>query len=184
MNEEPALATDHEGLILLDGTALPAVSATGPGPARRRAVRLPGRLSRVRRTPARPGPGGAYGDAASGRRPPRGAGRGPADADRTGAGEAHVRRRPGELSGGEPRRAALTRALLARPRVLVCDEITSGLDPVGRRALLDLPAARIRRRSGLCLVLITHDLSTAAPATRLAVMDGARRSNRGTGSRS
>ncbi|MGF1344247.1 hypothetical protein ACQSMD_29720 [Streptomyces flavovirens] len=68
--------------------------------------------------------------------------------------------------------------------MLVCDEITSGLDPVGRRALLDLPAARIRRRSGLCLVLITHDLSTAAPATRLAVMDGARRSNRGTGSRS
>ncbi|MER5631365.1 ABC transporter ATP-binding protein [Streptomyces nitrosporeus] len=82
-----------------------------------------------------------------------------------------VRRRPGLLSGGELQRAALARALLARPRVLVCDEITSGLDPVARRALLDLLAALIRRRDGLCLVLITHDLDTAAPATRIAVLD-------------
>lgn len=83
-----------------------------------------------------------------------------------------VRRLPGRLSGGELQRAALARALLARPRVLVCDEITSGLDPVTRRSLLDLLATLIRRQDGPGVVLITHDLDTAAPATRVAVLDG------------
>ncbi|MFF5897010.1 ABC transporter ATP-binding protein [Streptomyces argenteolus] len=85
-----------------------------------------------------------------------------------------VRRPPAGLSGGELQRAALARALLARPRVLICDEITSGLDPVTRRSLLDLLAALIRRSEGLSLVLITHDIDTAAPATRVAVLDGGR----------
>ncbi|MFE2056517.1 ABC transporter ATP-binding protein [Streptomyces sp. NPDC059446] len=83
-----------------------------------------------------------------------------------------VRRLPGRLSGGELQRAALARALLARPRVLVCDEITSGLDPVTRRSLLDLLAALVRSEDGPAVVLITHDLDTAAPATRVAVLDG------------
>ncbi|MFD6274726.1 ABC transporter ATP-binding protein [Streptomyces sp. NPDC060209] len=83
-----------------------------------------------------------------------------------------VLRLPGRLSGGELQRAALARALLARPRVLVCDEITSGLDPVTRRSLLDLLALLVRRQDGPAVVLITHDLDTAAPATRVAVLDG------------
>ncbi|MFE4217183.1 ABC transporter ATP-binding protein [Streptomyces sp. NPDC056844] len=91
-----------------------------------------------------------------------------------------VRRAPGGLSGGELQRAALARALLARPRVLVCDEITSGLDPVTRRSLLDLLATLIRRPGGPAVVLITHDLDTAAPATRLAVLDGGHVVEQGT----
>ncbi|MFJ8885754.1 ABC transporter ATP-binding protein [Streptomyces sp. NPDC102402] len=83
-----------------------------------------------------------------------------------------VRRLPGRLSGGELQRAALARALLARPQVLVCDEITSGLDPVTRRSLLDLLAVLVRRDDGPAVVLITHDLDTAAQATRVAVLDG------------
>ncbi|MFC9509380.1 ABC transporter ATP-binding protein [Streptomyces sp. NPDC057002] len=83
-----------------------------------------------------------------------------------------VRRRPGELSGGELQRAALARALLARPRVLVCDEITSGLDTVTRRGILALLTALVRDRDDLALVLITHDLDTAALAHRIAVLDG------------
>ncbi|MFF7309295.1 ATP-binding cassette domain-containing protein [Streptomyces sp. NPDC008137] len=83
-----------------------------------------------------------------------------------------VRRSPGELSGGELQRAALARALLARPRVLVCDEITSGLDTVTRRGILDLLTALVRDRDDLALVLITHDLDTAALAHRIAVLDG------------
>ncbi|GGS36369.1 ABC transporter ATP-binding protein [Streptomyces violaceus] len=82
-----------------------------------------------------------------------------------------VRRRPGELSGGELQRAALARSLLARPRVLVCDEITSGLDTVTRRGILDLLTALVRDRDDLALVLITHDLDTAALAHRIAVLD-------------
>lgn len=82
-----------------------------------------------------------------------------------------VHRRPGRLSGGELQRAALARALLARPRVLICDEITSGLDTVTRRAILDTLAGLVRERGDLSLVLITHDFTTAALATRIAVLE-------------
>ncbi|MFJ5263408.1 ABC transporter ATP-binding protein [Streptomyces sp. NPDC088387] len=80
-------------------------------------------------------------------------------------------RRPGRLSGGELQRAALARALLARPRVLVCDEITSGLDTVTRRGILDVLTGLVRGRGDLSLVLITHDLDTARLAHRIAVLD-------------
>ncbi|MFC8421201.1 ABC transporter ATP-binding protein [Streptomyces sp. NPDC057236] len=80
-------------------------------------------------------------------------------------------RHPGRLSGGELQRAALARALLARPRVLVCDEITSGLDAVTRRGILDVLTALVRDHDRLSLVLITHDLDTAALAHRVAVLD-------------
>ncbi|MFD7703753.1 ABC transporter ATP-binding protein [Streptomyces caelestis] len=82
-----------------------------------------------------------------------------------------ARRRPGRLSGGELQRAALARALLARPRVLVCDEITSGLDTLTRRGILDVLSSLVRGRGDLSLVLITHDLDTAALAHRVAVLD-------------
>lgn len=98
-----------------------------------------------------------------------------------GLGDEFVRRLPGRLSGGELQRAALARALLARPRVLVCDEITSGLDPIARRSLLDLLAALVRRGNGLCIVLVTHDLDTAAQAERIVVLDGGEVVEEGTG---
>ncbi|MEU2062473.1 ATP-binding cassette domain-containing protein [Streptomyces sp. NPDC013455] len=79
--------------------------------------------------------------------------------------------RPGQLSGGELQRAALARALLARPRVLICDEITSGLDPITRRGILGTLTTLLREHDDLSLVLITHDLDTAALAHRIAVLD-------------
>ncbi|WP_343237876.1 ATP-binding cassette domain-containing protein [Streptomyces sp. SID2999] len=82
-----------------------------------------------------------------------------------------VRRRPGELSGGELQRVALARALLARPRVLLCDEITSGLDTVTRRDILATLMDLLRTRRDLSLLLITHDLETAALAHRVVVLD-------------
>ncbi|MDH2388438.1 ATP-binding cassette domain-containing protein [Streptomyces sp. HNM0663] len=83
-------------------------------------------------------------------------------------------RRPGALSGGELQRAALARALLAEPRVLICDEITSGLDPATRDAILAV-LTRLRDRTALSLVFITHDRNAAdALADRTAELDAGR----------
>ncbi|MGT2526560.1 ABC transporter ATP-binding protein [Streptomyces nojiriensis] len=85
-----------------------------------------------------------------------------------------ILRRPGGLSGGELQRAALARALLAEPGVLVCDEITSGLDPATRDAIL-AHLAGLRERSGLSLVFITHDgAAAAALADRTVVLEAGR----------
>lgn len=66
-------------------------------------------------------------------------------------------RRPSALSGGERQRVTLARALAARPQVLVCDEITSALDPETGAAVLDL-LTELRRADDLAVLLVTHDL--------------------------
>ncbi|GAB3299171.1 ABC transporter ATP-binding protein [Parasphingorhabdus pacifica] len=70
-------------------------------------------------------------------------------------------RLPHELSGGQLQRAALARALLARPAVLICDEITSALDVVHQAELLDALAA-MKTTTDLSVVLISHDLAAVA----------------------
>ncbi|MCA1278838.1 ABC transporter ATP-binding protein [Saccharopolyspora sp. 7B] len=81
-------------------------------------------------------------------------------------------RRPDSLSGGELQRAALVRALLAEPRVLICDEITSGLDTVTQAELLVL-LKELQRTAECALVLITHDLGVVADlAEHVVIVDG------------
>lgn len=71
---------------------------------------------------------------------------------------------PAELSGGEAQRAAVARALVAGPRLVLADEPVASLDPVGAHLVLDLLLAVARRGGGL--LLVTHDNTVAAAADR------------------
>lgn len=85
-----------------------------------------------------------------------------------------VRRRPfGKLSGGQRQRLSIALALVGNPQVAVFDELTTGLDPQGRRDTWRLISAV--RDSGVTVVLVTHHLDEAERlCDRLAIIDAGR----------
>jgi peptide/nickel transport system ATP-binding protein len=84
-----------------------------------------------------------------------------------------VRRLPSGLSGGQRQRAAIARALVVEPRLLVLDEPVSALDAASRdRVVQALIALRDRRGSDVAMLVISHDIgSLAAMSDRLVVLD-------------
>ncbi|UVC15187.1 ABC transporter ATP-binding protein [Mesorhizobium onobrychidis] len=85
-------------------------------------------------------------------------------------GEAVISRHPHELSGGQQQRSALALALAAKPRILILDEPTAGVDASAQEAILHL-LRNFATKEGVAIVCITHDLRVAASlCTRLAVM--------------
>lgn len=71
-----------------------------------------------------------------------------------------LERHPYDLSGGQQQRLALYLVLSRRPQVLLLDEPTRGLDPLGRRALAEVLASLCEQ--GMAIVMVTHDLEFAA----------------------
>lgn len=85
-----------------------------------------------------------------------------------------ARVRPRQLSGGQRQRAALARAVIEPPDVLLCDEPISALDASLAATVLNL-LGRLRRELGFALVFVTHDLAAARLiADRIVVMTGGR----------
>lgn len=81
---------------------------------------------------------------------------------------------PFDLSGGQMRRVAIAGVLAMNPEVLVLDEPTAGLDPRGRKEIMDL-FYRLHKEKGLTTVLVTHSMEDAARyADRIAIMHDGR----------
>ena len=79
---------------------------------------------------------------------------------------------PAELSGGQIQRAAIARALLNKPRLLLADEPTGNLDSKNGAAIIQM-FQTIRRELGTTIVLVTHDYAAASQADRIiSLKDG------------
>ncbi len=75
--------------------------------------------------------------------------------------EAFADRHIGSLSGGQFQRVMIARALAHRPRLLLLDEPTVGVDPAGQQQFSDL-LTRLKRELGLTVVVVSHDIRTVA----------------------
>lgn len=86
--------------------------------------------------------------------------------------ERFAEKSPFELSGGEKRRAALAGIIAMRPKYLVLDEPMAGLDPLGRRAILDT-IDTLRANLGCAVLMVSHSMDDMADrAERIAVLNG------------
>lgn len=83
---------------------------------------------------------------------------------------AYKTRAPHLLSGGQKQRVAIAGIIAMRPDILVLDEPTAMLDPIGRREVMEI-VARLNKEEGLTIVHITHFMEEAAFARRLVVME-------------
>ena len=85
--------------------------------------------------------------------------------------EKYYKQAPFELSGGQKRRGAIAGVLAMKPKVLILDEPTAGLDPKGRDEILD-QIAKLHKETGMTVVLVSHSMEDVARyVDRIIVMN-------------
>jgi lipoprotein-releasing system ATP-binding protein len=84
-----------------------------------------------------------------------------------------LKHRPRELSGGEMQRAAIARALVAQPDLLLADEPTGNLDQTTGQEIIRI-LRTLNRQQNLTIVMVTHDLAIADQADRIVRLAGGR----------
>ena len=85
--------------------------------------------------------------------------------------ESYYKRSPFDLSGGQKRRVAIAGVLAMKPKMLILDEPTAGLDPQGRKEILEL-ISELRERAGITIVLVSHSMEDVAEyVDRIIVMN-------------
>ncbi len=90
-----------------------------------------------------------------------------------------LKRTVGKLSGGQRRRIDVARALFHKPKILILDEPTTGLDPQTRKTLWNAVSS-LRRDENMTVFLTTHYMEEAAEADYIVILDGGRISDSGT----
>ncbi|RDU34939.1 energy-coupling factor ABC transporter ATP-binding protein [Neobacillus piezotolerans] len=97
-----------------------------------------------------------------------------------GLGEDILQKSPFDLSGGQMRRVAIAGVLAMEPEVIVLDEPTAGLDPRGRKEIMDM-FYRLHQDRGLSTILVTHSMEDAARyADKIAILHQGRTVRIGT----
>lgn len=90
-----------------------------------------------------------------------------------------LRRAVGKLSGGQRRRIDIARALIHRPKILILDEPTTGLDPQTRKTLWKV-VSDLRKNENMTVFLTTHYMEEAAEADYVVILDSGRIAAEGT----
>lgn len=85
----------------------------------------------------------------------------------------------GKLSGGQRRRIDIARALLHKPKILILDEPTTGLDPQTRQTLWNV-ISNLRKNENMTVLLTTHYMEEAADADYIVIIDSGKISAEGT----
>ena len=93
--------------------------------------------------------------------------------------DALMNRPVGKLSGGQRRRIDIARALLHRPKILILDEPTTGLDPQTRKLLWDV-VKQLRLKENMTVFLTTHYMEEAAEADYAVILDSGKIAAEGT----
>ena len=90
-----------------------------------------------------------------------------------------LKRTVGKLSGGQRRRIDIARALFHRPKILILDEPTTGLDPQTRKTLWNV-ISNFRKNENMTVFLTTHYMEEAAEADYVVIIDSGKISAEGT----